>query len=232
MHCTIRTMDTPGSRLRLIREQRGYETAEEAALAHGWNKNTYHSHENSNRGIPPDAAIRYSKVFRFSLDWLYKGNNQNNVMGLDATPHVAFKLVPRLLWNFLEIFGSLDKAMEQATEYASLPKTLKILMPAFSMTITDDSMKNSNAPGPSFDPEDEVVFSTSAKICPGNFVLAELYDENVVVFRQYRERGKDTDGFVIYELTALNPAFRSYLIQNPDQARLVAKMTHHLKTYQ
>lgn len=230
MHCTLRTMDTPGSRLKAVREQRGFETARDAARYYSWPVDAYASHENGNRGIPPDAAVRYARAFHFSLDWLYRGHTQN-VAGIEATPHIAFQAVPRLLWNFLKIFGSLEQAMEQATEFASLPKTLNISMPAFSMTIADDSMKNSNMPGPSFEEGEEIIFSTKESIKPGDFVLAEIYDENAVVFRQYRERGKDENGFTIFELASLNPAFRNYLIQTPGQARLVAKMTHSIKSY-
>jgi len=224
-------MQTPSERLRQIREKRGFRSARDAARAYGWPLDAYASHENGNRGIPPDAAIRYSKAFQFSLDWLYKGGVPDSGDGVGNTPHIAFKVIPRLRWDFIKNYGDVKQAMEHAVDFASLPKNLDLVMPAFSMTIVGDSMVNINEPGPSFADGDEIILSTSAKIHPGDFVLAEILDENVIVFRQYRERGKRPDGFVIYELAALNPAHRSYIIDSPDRARLVAKMTHNIQTF-
>jgi hypothetical protein len=224
-------MEKPHDRLRLIREKRGYKSARDAARAYGWPIDAYASHENGNRNIPPDAAIRYSNAFIFSLDWLYKGTIAEKSGGVRNSPHVAFKVIPRLPWDFMKNYGGVNQAMEQAVDFASLPKNLNIVMPAFSMTIDGDSMQNDNDPGPSFAEGDEIVLSTSAKIRPGDFVIAEILDENVIVFRQYRERGKRTDGFVIYELAALNSAHRSYIVDDPNKARLVAKMTHVIKSY-
>lgn len=224
-------MDTPNQRLRSIREKRGFATAFDAARAHGWNENTYASHENGNRGIPPDAAIKYAKVFRFSLDWLYTGTNAMKTIGLHHEPNIAFKVVPRLSWDFMKIHGSVEKAMETAVEFASLPKSINISMPSFSMTVIDDSMLNTVAPGASFSPGDEIIFSTKAEVRPGDFVLAELLTENAVIFRQYKVRGRNGSGFMTFELAPLNNSHSTTCITEEHQARIVAKMTHVIKAY-
>jgi len=224
-------MQTPSDRLRQIREQRGFATARDAARAYGWPLDAYASHENGNRNISPDAAIRYSRAYAFSLDWLYKGITTDTNDGIGTTPHVAFKVIPRLSWDFIKNYGDVKKAMDHALDFASLPKHIEIELPAFSMTVAGDSMRNDNEPGPSFADGDEIIFSTRPEIKPGDFVLAEIFDENTVVFRQYRERTKGKGGFVIYELAALNPAYRSYIVDSPDQARLVAKMTYSIRSF-
>jgi DNA-binding XRE family transcriptional regulator len=229
--CTIRTMDAPHLRLREMREKRGFESAFDAARAYGWNENTYSSHENGNRGISPDAAIKYSRAFRFSLDWLYTGTNPMKTHGLEEEPHIAFKVIPRLSWEFMKNHRGVEEAMERAVEYTSLPKNLNISMPAFSMTIADDSMVNTIIPGPSFSRGDEVVFSVSSAIKPGDFVLAELSHEDIVVFRQYQERGRDAKGFMTYALTPLNNSYPTTHVTSSDQARIIAKMTHAIKAY-
>lgn len=50
-----------------------FGTASDAARAMKIPVPTYSGHENSNRGIPLEAAARYAKFFRVSLDWLVFG---------------------------------------------------------------------------------------------------------------------------------------------------------------
>jgi hypothetical protein len=224
-------MDTPNDRLKGIREKRGFGSAREAARAYGWPIDAYASHENGNRGIPPDAAIKYARAFQFSLDWLYKGTISGENLGINTHPRIAFKIVPRLLWNFLQLFGGVEAAMEQASDFASLPQTLEIVMPAFAMKVQGDSMRNTPGASPSFDPGEDVIFTTNFRVTPGDFVLAEIFDDNTVIFRQYRERGKNADGFMMYELAPLNHAYPTRLVTSASQARIVAIMTHSIKSY-
>ena len=231
MHCTKRLMQTPADRLRSKRIEHGFETARDAARAFGWELSAYASHENGHRGIPPDAAIKYSKAYGFTLDWLYTGADPIKTRGLLAKPTIAFRLIPRLSWEFMKTHGGIEKAMEKATDYTSLPQTLDIKMPAFSMVVSGDSMRNAPGVSPTFEPGELIVFSTREPIAPGDFVLAELFDENAVTFRQYRERGRNSDGFMTYELAPLNPAYPTRLITHEGQARIVARMQHNIKSY-
>lgn len=63
----------PGDRLSKARIDSGYESGRKAAIAMGANYNTYAQHENKIRDIPRDAAIRYARFFRVSLEWLLTG---------------------------------------------------------------------------------------------------------------------------------------------------------------
>jgi len=63
--------DRPESakRLEKARQNRGFKTAKEAAIYHGWSPDTYIQHENGTRGISR-SADRYAKAFRVKEAWL------------------------------------------------------------------------------------------------------------------------------------------------------------------
>lgn len=65
----------PGERLAKARAEAGYKSARKAAEAMGANYNTYAQHENMTQGreLPRNAAIRYARFFRVSLEWLLTG---------------------------------------------------------------------------------------------------------------------------------------------------------------
>lgn len=60
-------------RLRLAREQRGFDSASEAAEALGVPYGTYSGHENGSRGITRSNAARYAAFFGVSPAWLEHG---------------------------------------------------------------------------------------------------------------------------------------------------------------
>lgn len=60
-------------RIQAARKLAGYETPTEAARAMGWNVSTYHSHENSSRGVPRKKVIMYSAAFKVNERWLLTG---------------------------------------------------------------------------------------------------------------------------------------------------------------
>lgn len=66
-------MEEPADRLKKLRLERKYATATEAANAMGVKPPTYLGHENGTTEIPREAAIRYVKFFRSTLDYLYTG---------------------------------------------------------------------------------------------------------------------------------------------------------------
>lgn len=60
---------TPAERLKEAREKR-FDTAQEAADAHGWNPVTYRSHEAGTRNYPLSAARKYGQAFGVTAAWL------------------------------------------------------------------------------------------------------------------------------------------------------------------
>lgn len=66
---------TPGDRLKFVRVKAGYGTAKAAAEAIGVPLFTYRQHENGLRKISRDAAVRYSRFFKVTVDWLLTSRN-------------------------------------------------------------------------------------------------------------------------------------------------------------
>lgn len=63
-------------RLRWAREKAGYTSIRQAALAFGWNENTYKSHEQGIRqaeGLKTKHLEKYSRAFHVSQAWLATG---------------------------------------------------------------------------------------------------------------------------------------------------------------
>lgn len=66
-------MRSPNERLRIARENAGFETAVEAARALGVPQSTYIGHENGHRGFPAKRAPAYARKFKVSEEWLLYG---------------------------------------------------------------------------------------------------------------------------------------------------------------
>lgn len=60
-------------RLKLARENAGFETAADAVRRFGWTATTYRAHENGQRNIPRSKAPDYARAFRVSPEWLLYG---------------------------------------------------------------------------------------------------------------------------------------------------------------
>lgn len=82
-------MTTIHERLRIARENAGYETAADAARAFGWIIDTYNQHENGNRGVTRPRAIVYSRAFRVSIDWLYDDRPGGTRIAVPVTHYVG-----------------------------------------------------------------------------------------------------------------------------------------------
>lgn len=63
----------PHERLRHARSGAGFEDAVSAARRFGWTEATYRSHENGTRNFPRNAAAKYARAFRVSVEWLLLG---------------------------------------------------------------------------------------------------------------------------------------------------------------
>lgn len=81
--CVQNLRMSPGERLREIRSTK-YPSASSAAEAMGLKQRfTYTQHENDTRPISRDAAVRYARFFKVSVDWLLTGRGKQ-----DAIPKV------------------------------------------------------------------------------------------------------------------------------------------------
>lgn len=66
-------METIAERLTKARVDAGYQSAADAALALGIAYPTYAAHENGSRGFKSEAAVKYAKKFKVTLEWLMTG---------------------------------------------------------------------------------------------------------------------------------------------------------------
>jgi transcriptional regulator with XRE-family HTH domain len=67
-------LDTPGKRLRWVRENRtNYSTGTDAARAFGWTVSTYLGHENGDRQPSVKAARRYAAAYKVPWTWILDG---------------------------------------------------------------------------------------------------------------------------------------------------------------
>ena len=62
-------------RLRRARRAAGFKTAQAAAQAFGWNRNTYASNENANAAFSFRQASLYAEAFGVNGTWLYTGES-------------------------------------------------------------------------------------------------------------------------------------------------------------
>jgi hypothetical protein len=93
---------TQHGRLRWARERAGYTSIRSAAIAFGFNENTYKSHEQGIRqaeGLKTKHLERYARAFKVSQAWLATG------MGDPARPD--------LTTNELELARKFLKAMNE-----------------------------------------------------------------------------------------------------------------------
>ena len=68
-------------RLQKARKARGLASASEAAVAFGWNRNTYISNENGNAPFSFNKAKVYARAFGVRPEWLYDGKGAMKAEG-------------------------------------------------------------------------------------------------------------------------------------------------------
>lgn len=95
-------LNTQHGRLRWARERAGYTSIRSAALAFGFNENTYKSHEQGIRqaeGLKTKHLAKYARAFKISEAWLATGKGD--------------PVRPDLTTNELELARRFLKAMNE-----------------------------------------------------------------------------------------------------------------------
>lgn len=130
-------MATKAERLKKARKDAGYESAQDAADAFGWNPPAYRHHENGTRGFGADAAKRYGRAFKVRAGWL---------LGLD---HVEKDPAPLIAdEDQLVVNGSVEAGAWRASEHWDDERSFVIEgMPSpvpgakrFGLVVTGNSM--------------------------------------------------------------------------------------------
>jgi phage repressor protein C with HTH and peptisase S24 domain len=138
-------MVEPFERLRIARQNAGFDNATDAARAFGWNENTYRSHENGERGLRLAIAERYAEAFETSAGWLLTGEGE-------AEPKPEPKNIVRLVGR-IGAGAVIDSDLEQEPPdgFAEIEIPYPVPDGAVAFEIVGDSM------WPRYDPGDIVI---------------------------------------------------------------------------
>lgn len=111
---------SPSERLKEARERR-FETAQDAAEAHGWNPTTYRSHENGIRNYPLATARKYARAFGTTPAELLGLRNSVNSEILNAVANVP--LIAKVSAGAWRVDEGLDTegALVPAVPHSSVP---------------------------------------------------------------------------------------------------------------
>jgi phage repressor protein C with HTH and peptisase S24 domain len=135
-------MDQPHDILRKARIKKGYESAEAAAKAYGWNVTTYRSHENGIRGvrgIPKEAAKRYAAAFNIPVWQLIDvDNHSTSTSEVTVIGDAAFGV-----WRT----NALDREHTKNRKSLSAPSLSSEGKMRFAIRIADDSVNKLLQPG-------------------------------------------------------------------------------------
>jgi SOS-response transcriptional repressor LexA len=168
------------ARLRSARIAAGYPNAKSAALAHGWNHNTYSSNENGYASFSFPRAKLYADAFGVRPEWLYLGDNPDSA----AQHHgAAPEVVP--------IIGRVGADAEGAVLFAT-GQEIGDLVPippggshkAVALRIVGDSMRGLADDGGLIYFEDQRTPPTPDML--GQIVVVETDGDEVLVKRLLR----------------------------------------------
>lgn len=199
---------TPGQRLRALRQAKGYDASEVADLL-GIASSTVLGHENGSRGILPDMAEKYARIFGVKPELIVFGSGLNQHYGIEGiitAGTVALSSVPLLECNALELFRSIrdgERPMSEKSILAPIP-----LPPGnriFAITQPDKSMQGEG--DGSIAPGEHVYIDPDAKYKTGDMVAALLPGYEELIVRKYRRTSLGEDGIEAFDLVALNVDF-------------------------
>jgi phage repressor protein C with HTH and peptisase S24 domain len=190
--------DTPHGRLKLARIRAHYRTAKLAAAAHGWNYDSYKTHEAGTREISPARAKVYADAFHVSAAYILTGEGGGGALD-PILARIPIRVVP--LMDLLDIdqlravaggarpIGISDVAVDSGDD---------ITPRAFAAVVITTAMVSRVEP--SIDPGDIVIISPETQIEPGKIVLAVVNGETML--RKYRpaNHGGDATSFILVPL--------------------------------
>ena len=193
-------VDTPAERLKLARVRAHYRDAKHAADAHGWNYDTYKTHESGKRSISPQRAEIYAKAFHVSAAYILLGKEAGAPLD-PILSRIPIRVVP--LMDLLDVealravaggarpIGISDVAVDSGDD---------ITPRSFAAVVMTTAMVSRRPDEPSTYPGDVVIISPETKPEPGKIVLAVVEGETML--RKYRpaSHGDDTSAFILVPL--------------------------------
>lgn len=190
-------METPADRLRKARLDAGYATAIEASSAFGYNRNSYASSENGNRGVTAAKAALYAAAFGVRADWILYGPDAGNSdigspnTGSAATPEIRLPAGPHTIDKSnasapvpvdlgaatVPVFGSAAGGYEghfvlNGERLADIlaPSSLKGVHDAYAVYVSGDSME------PRYFQSEAVFVNPKKPVAKGDFVVIQVFE--------------------------------------------------------
>jgi transcriptional regulator with XRE-family HTH domain len=168
--------DAMATRLRQIRQKRGYRTAKGAAEAMGMKYPTYSEHER-NGEMRYSSVLKYARFFRVPPDWLLHGGEEKEILTKELQKDdlglMQVKRVPLFdladLDHFMQIRA---KAAPYSEKSAFMPKSENVPPRLFSTKVGDKSMTQTVAP--SLPAGTTIFVDPDADPQPGEMVLAVI----------------------------------------------------------
>lgn len=119
------------ARLKRARIEGGYRSAVEFARRMNINPTTYHHHENGRRGIPEDAAQKYSSALDVDFRSLLSGDELRKIVAVPIVGVIYGKLEVTLMKDTNAEFGAEADGGRGATEKHPEPTLQKFHVPDF-----------------------------------------------------------------------------------------------------
>jgi SOS-response transcriptional repressor LexA len=182
----------------------------------------------STRGIEAANLLKAAKALDVMPEWLQFGTGHMKPprLNLEGLAPIACNALSVPILKHAQA-GNHREVMEQ--QYAELSiigidqELAKVASPhAFALEIKGDSM------APLFKPGDIVIIDPDVKPKPGEYVVAKLQKNNVILLRKYRPLGnaKATNSEK-FELSAINEDWPAITVDNKNPGEIVGTLIEH-----
>ncbi len=217
-------LETVHGRLAFARSQK-YPSASAAARAHGWVVSTTSQHENGDRNLTADFAIKYAEAYDVSLDYLYFGKTPLQLTSNGLQP-LAKQFIPELDLNNIDAlrkYGMEKIAMSDRRlpipPDEDGPNQSKIFIRMQDSSMESEKSKQTICKG------DLLECDASEPPTPGNVVLALVSALPHGIIRRYRQISLEPS---IIELIPLNSSFPVITLSDSNQGQIIARVTRRI----
>ncbi len=218
-------MEEQSDRLRKARIKKGFTSVAEAARAYGFNRYTFSSHENGNRGISKQAAERYARAFGVSVGWLLTGENPPKWLDVvEIYPQLRpVRQIPSLTMGELATLtpGTFVEHLNQCTEFSAIGADPRLGENVFEMILEDESM------APECKPGEMVAADPNVEPQPGEYAIAVINGN--ALFRRVQIGDFDKEGKPQLELVPINKAWPTQVV-TPD-CWIVGRVVSHTRKF-
>lgn len=219
----VMAKETPGDRLKKLREEKGYADAKHFASAVGVNHRTYLAHE-KNRGLMRSVK-RYADFLGVSVDDIVSVERQPGPKQKYPQPMLAIRPIEVLSSADLNQIKTVSEMLKlKSNEAVGIAKIEKIGPKARGFKVDDDSMVDiARRHDVNIRIGEVVIFDPEQKPVNGKFVLARLHNPERTVLRQYGTR-IDADKKLVVRLIPLNPYFQEDTIATPEDGVILGRV--------